>query len=111
EKVRPGRGGEKDGAGGAFRAERNPGGRGRGGGTAGPSRAISTVGGAPGSAAGRTRGSGGIVRRAKSRIHGSPWTRRTGSAPVSQTSHAKTTAPTNTAARLIPPRRRRRSRR
>src|SRR3989475_13050608 len=70
-----------------FRAERNPRGRAKAAATAVPSSAISTVVRAPPSAAGSTRGSGGIVRRAKSRIHGSPWTRRTGSAPVSQTSH------------------------
>src|SRR5438034_376876 len=60
-----------------FRAERNPSGRARAAATAVPSSAISTVVRAAARAAGRTRGSGGIVRRTKSRIHGSPWTRRT----------------------------------
>src|SRR5262245_36739016 len=41
------------------------------------------------------------MRRRKSSIHGTPSASRTGSAPVSQTSHAKTASATKTAARIM----------
>src|SRR5439155_17530577 len=84
-----------------LRAERKPSGSARTAATAVPSSAISTVLSAPASAAGSTRRSGGIMRRMKSRIHGTPRASLTGSAPVSQTSHARTTRAVKIAARVI----------